>query len=483
MQFSFLGFSVKKVMEFELDVKDLAILRFFQDFMKSGKMNYEEVDGVKYYWISYKNISEEMPFLGLGKRTIMMRMFKLRDLGLLSHYTKKEGGTFSYYTLGYKFNDLLYTSENKSISNAENESKNSRREKSVQETSNINSISGKETSKINSNDRSEMSRQANSNINSIIGQVSSKEDITSVDSNIKENIISGDSNNIKPCREERLNGRESSNEASEKSLQVNFEELIKSREDNTDRHESKIREELDYRQAGLGVNNNSINGQATLSDKNISKIEQESRSESSESIKQQSSRSKVSQDSINHNEEDISIPEYPNQNNKYTLSKDMNRGCSSNDTTKTNLLNYLTTKNTNDLKNIKDKLEFILNYLNIKANVNYRITNRRTVGLITARLREGFTPEDFKVVIDKKISEWSGTNFEQYLNPFTLFGDKFELYLNQKVASKKSNANGGVSNSKSEKFYKSDARKLRFHNFTGREVDYDSIEKQLLGWD
>ena len=62
MQFSFLGFSVKKVMEFQLDVKDLAILRFFQDFMKSGKMNYEEVDGVKYYWISYKNISEEMPF-------------------------------------------------------------------------------------------------------------------------------------------------------------------------------------------------------------------------------------------------------------------------------------------------------------------------------------------------------------------------------------------------------------------------------------
>ena len=466
MQFSFLGFSVKKIMEFELDVKDLAILRFFQDFMKSGKMNYEEVDGVKYYWISYKNISEEMPFLGLGKRTIMMRMLKLRDLGLLSHYTKKEGGTFSYYTLGDKFNDLLYTSENRSLSNIVNESKNSSREISGQSSIKTNSTNGQSSSNINSNDRSEMSRQAN--------------------------------NNIKPYIEERVDYVQHSNETSEKSIQVNFEELIKSREDNIDRHESKIREELDYRQAGLGVNNNSINGQAALSEKNILKIgeavsdkgteeeqtlRQASSGRCSESTIEQSSSSKVNKNSINHKEEDISIPEYTNQTNKDTLSKDMNRGCSSKNTTKTNLLNYLTTINTNDLKSIKDKLEFILNYLNTKANVNYRITNRKTVGLITARLREGFTPEDFKVVIDKKVSEWSGTNFEQYLNPFTLFGDKFELYLNQKFASKKRNANGVVGNSQKEKFYKSDTRKLRFHNFTGREVDYDAIENQLLGWE
>ncbi|MBS5937922.1 conserved phage C-terminal domain-containing protein [Clostridium sp.] len=527
MQFSFLGFSVKKVMEFELDVKDLAILRFFQDFMKSGKMNYEEVDGVKYYWISYKNISEEMPFLGLGKRTIMMRMFKLRDLGLLSHYTKKEGGTFSYYTLGVKFNELLYTSENRSLSNIENESKNSSRNLNGQFINEIKSnnkgdiirqasgesnaniiagVVGEEASKINSIIRQAVSEMHSNNIKGRFGHESSKENSTNVlttsneDSNIKENIISDDLNSQKTNRGERLEGRQSSIEESERSLQVNFEELIKSIEDNTDRHESKIREELDYGQAGLVVNNNSINGQETLSEKNTSKTGQAvldksinqnqtlGQAESNKSIKEkqtlvQDKLIEINKDSINHKEEDKSILGDRNQNNKDTLSKDMNRGCSSNDTTKTNLLNYLTTKNTNDLKSIKDKLEFILNYLNIKANVNYRITNRRTVGLITARLREGFTPEDFKVVIDKKISEWSGTNFEQYLNPFTLFGDKFELYLNQKVASKKSNANGGVSNSKSEKFYKSDARMLRFHNFTGREVDYDSIEKQLLGWD
>ena len=99
-------------MEFNLDVKDLAILRYFDDFMESGKMNYEIIDGVKYYWISYKNIEEELPFLGLGKRSIMMRMLKLRDLGILSHYTKKEGGTFSYYSLGKKYKELLYINDN-----------------------------------------------------------------------------------------------------------------------------------------------------------------------------------------------------------------------------------------------------------------------------------------------------------------------------------------------------------------------------------
>lgn len=440
MQFSFLGFSVKKVMELQLDVKDLAILRFFQDFMKSGKMNYEEVDGVKYYWISYKNISDEMPFLGLGKRTIMMRMLRLRDLGLLSHYTKKEGGTFSYYTLGDKFNDLLYTSENRSLSNIENEGKNIRRE-----------VRGQETSKVNSNS--------------------------------KQNIISGDSNSKKTIREDILDDGQGCNGLAEKSIQVNFEEIINKEKD--DLNTNNINDELriNHRQALLcgGTEEKSNHEQSDVRE-NYGQSVSDKSIEEKQTLAQEK-LIEINKDSINHKEEGISISEDPNQFNKDTLSKDMNRGCSSNDTTKTNLLNYLTTINTNDLKSIKDKLEFILNYLNIKANVNYRITNRRTVGLITARLREGFTPEDFKVVIDKKISEWSGTNFEQYLNPFTLFGDKFELYLNQKVASKKSNANGGVSNSKSEKFYKSDARKLRFHNFTGREVDYDSIEKQLLGWD
>lgn len=54
MQYSFLGFSVKKIMKFDLDVKDLAILRYFDDFRDSGRMNYEVIEGEKYYWLVIK---------------------------------------------------------------------------------------------------------------------------------------------------------------------------------------------------------------------------------------------------------------------------------------------------------------------------------------------------------------------------------------------------------------------------------------------
>ena len=45
--------------------------------------------------------------------------------------------------------------------------------------------------------------------------------------------------------------------------------------------------------------------------------------------------------------------------------------------------------------------------------------------------KKGFTKEDFFVAIDKKYKEWNGTEYSKYLRPKTLFGDKFESYVNQ----------------------------------------------------
>lgn len=106
MQNSFLGFSVSKMMDLKLDMKDVAILRYFIDFTETEKRNLEIIDGNKYYWVSYRLMEDEMPHLGLGKRAIMLRMLRLRDLGILLHYTKKDGGTYSFYNLGPKFNEL-----------------------------------------------------------------------------------------------------------------------------------------------------------------------------------------------------------------------------------------------------------------------------------------------------------------------------------------------------------------------------------------
>lgn len=73
----------------------------------------------------------------------------------------------------------------------------------------------------------------------------------------------------------------------------------------------------------------------------------------------------------------------------------------------------------------------VIDYLNKKASTNYRPTTKNTQSFINARLKEGYTVEDFKKVIDSKSKEWLNTDFEKYLRPTTLFGTKFENYLNE----------------------------------------------------
>lgn len=82
----------------------------------------------------------------------------------------------------------------------------------------------------------------------------------------------------------------------------------------------------------------------------------------------------------------------------------------------------------NNLNLIKD----IVEYLNEKAGTKYHYKTKDTQKHINARLTEGFTLDDFKKVIDIKCDEWLGTDMEKFIRPMTLFGTKFESYLNQK---------------------------------------------------
>lgn len=88
-------------------------------------------------------------------------------------------------------------------------------------------------------------------------------------------------------------------------------------------------------------------------------------------------------------------------------------------------------------KEIKIKIDIpyleIIEYLNLKSSSNYRHTTSKNKDLIKARWNERFTLDDFKIVIDKKCNEWLGTEHAKYLRPETLFGTKFEGYLNQKI--------------------------------------------------
>ena len=74
----------------------------------------------------------------------------------------------------------------------------------------------------------------------------------------------------------------------------------------------------------------------------------------------------------------------------------------------------------------------VIEYLNLKLGTNYKTSTRKTRDCIKARYNEGYRLDDFKLVIDKKYNEWNGTDMEKYLRPETLFGNKFEGYLNQK---------------------------------------------------
>lgn len=83
------------------------------------------------------------------------------------------------------------------------------------------------------------------------------------------------------------------------------------------------------------------------------------------------------------------------------------------------------------IKKEKDISE-IINFLNQTIGTNYKTTTKKTIDLINARFKDGFKLEDFKKVISKKAKDWLGTEYEKYLRPETLFGSKFENYLNQK---------------------------------------------------
>ena len=79
-----------------------------------------------------------------------------------------------------------------------------------------------------------------------------------------------------------------------------------------------------------------------------------------------------------------------------------------------------------------DKSHFeIIEYLNLKTGSKFKPTTKPYVQAIRSRLKEGYTVDDLKTVIDKKCREWKGTKLEKYLTPKTLFAPShFDTYLN-----------------------------------------------------
>lgn len=91
------------------------------------------------------------------------------------------------------------------------------------------------------------------------------------------------------------------------------------------------------------------------------------------------------------------------------------------------------TENTNTENNNNKLLicKEVISYLNLKAKKNFKVDTASHQKFIKARLKEGYVLEDFKKVVDIMVAKWKGTEYEQYLQPQTLFGNKMDNYLNQ----------------------------------------------------
>lgn len=96
------------------------------------------------------------------------------------------------------------------------------------------------------------------------------------------------------------------------------------------------------------------------------------------------------------------------------------------------------TENTNTENNNNKLLicKEVISYLNLKAKKNFKVDTASHQKFIKARLKEGYVLEDFKKVVDIMVVKWKGTEYEQYLQPQTLFGNKMDNYLNQPMPRK-----------------------------------------------
>jgi uncharacterized phage protein (TIGR02220 family) len=84
-------------------------------------------------------------------------------------------------------------------------------------------------------------------------------------------------------------------------------------------------------------------------------------------------------------------------------------------------------------KTNEDFIFKVIDFLNECTGKSFKPTSKVAIININARIKEGYTLDDFIKVISIKATKWQNTKFEDYLTPNTLFGNKFESYLNENI--------------------------------------------------
>lgn len=121
----------------------------------------------------------------------------------------------------------------------------------------------------------------------------------------------------------------------------------------------------------------------------------------------------------------ISIINWPDYQSSKNCSQHSTQQRPNKEATKTQHLSNKERK-----KEGKNVFKNIVEYLNKKTGKSFKYNSKETKRLIIARINAGFKEEDFFTVIDNKCFKWlTDPKMIEYLRPQTLFGTKFESYL------------------------------------------------------
>lgn len=92
-----------------LKIDDIYILNQLADYIYFPNAKTAMVDGIQYSWVSYSSLLESLPLLRIEKRTLVLKIDKLVEFGLVEKVVQKdEGGTMTLFRMTQLYSELKY---------------------------------------------------------------------------------------------------------------------------------------------------------------------------------------------------------------------------------------------------------------------------------------------------------------------------------------------------------------------------------------